>query len=307
MKIRTLGTFLAASAISLTAPNKAWAVGPALPEEWLDSTPAAGPFPLLGVIALIMLLPLLLSLTQRLRGKLLNKDRPLTRHLSTALILLCLCLLFACFFPNFIATACFLLVLLLGLYLITRYDRIRKWNFRIGILSACLSLLTLSAFDLYQLFPAAYYYSPAQETLLGELGNPDAFEIVFYPDDKGEISREETWLYYDYETVVSFLNGEFLYSEDLPYQEEEYLPSPYQPAQFNGYMGRNYIWDSFTESISDENDDGMMPSFALDDVWPELIEGMDISMQYHDQIVLGFDNINKRLTYVSAPAAEKGE
>jgi hypothetical protein len=187
-------------------------------------------------------------------------------------------------------------------YLSKRYRLIGKLTKASAMGLTILSLVCFCVFDRFQLFPVYYDYSLPQQALLYELGNPDAFEIIFASGDSEQSHREEVWHYYDYEMSYHFKDGEYAYSEELVFPATEWVKTSYEPWGFNRYMGENYLWDDFTFQQSEDEQPGAMPSFKLEEVWPELIEGMNISLQYHDQLALGFDSVTGRLIYVNASA-----
>ena len=68
------------------------------------------------------------------------------------------------------------------------------------------------------------------EYLHGLLGRPDAFEIAFTQESEaGQVTRAETWYYYDYDSSFVFLDGTFLYSVAIEEPGSLALIAPYDP------------------------------------------------------------------------------
>ncbi|MFO8036063.1 MAG: hypothetical protein R6U57_05505 [Anaerolineales bacterium] len=86
-----------------------------------------------------------------------------------------------------------------------------------------------------------YDLAPAQETLLGDYGYPEAFTILFYEEEAVDASlqdvRLETWQYYTQGVGFTFINGELTAEDPIDMEDTPVLdPLPYTPEQFSAYM-----------------------------------------------------------------------
>lgn len=80
----------------------------------------------------------------------------------------------------------------------------------------------------------SYTYSPAQRTLLDQLGEPEGFtiRICTLEDNTEQLVRNEEWNYYSYHAKFSFLDGALIGSEEIESFNEGSIVTPYSPGQF---------------------------------------------------------------------------
>jgi hypothetical protein len=144
--------------------------------------------------------------------------------------------------------------------LLTRSTGRRRWWVAAGCAVGVLALLGLTAIFLFAGWqesrsspvlvegmdpPSASAdhvpLSPDQQKVLGELGSPQAFSLLFYdqPDVRGEqmLVRQETWMYYSEKVVIAFENGAEVGRDPL----EVGLDGPLgelkvRPQDFSAYM-----------------------------------------------------------------------
>jgi hypothetical protein len=92
----------------------------------------------------------------------------------------------------------------------------------------------------------AYSLSQAQQTLVAELGAPQAFSMLFYEEELEDGSlgdvRFETWSYYTDGLEVTFINGDQVAEEPLEIGASgDIFPIPYRPEQFMAYMSLDEV------------------------------------------------------------------
>jgi len=123
--------------------------------------------------------------------------------------------------------------------------------------------------------------------LLAELGGPDAF-VITVDEVAGEVSRLESWSYYEADSQVDFLDGEILWDveiDDVP--DGMLLPLNFTPLEFT-------MLSSVEEVLGD-----------LEDVELESLEGAAAELEVEgaelwvgEQLVLAF--VDDALVYVEA-------
>ena len=91
-----------------------------------------------------------------------------------------------------------------------------------------------------------YQLSAEQSALVGEMGYPESFILLFYEeeavDGSLQIVRLETWNYYSEGESFTFLNGELDSTDELVDAETESLvPLPYSPEQFTANISRDDV------------------------------------------------------------------
>jgi len=91
-----------------------------------------------------------------------------------------------------------------------------------------------------------YQLSTEQSALVGELGYPESFILLFYEeealDGSLQIVRLETWDYYSEGESYTFLNGELDSTDGLVVEDPGSLaPLPYVPEQFAANMSRDDV------------------------------------------------------------------
>lgn len=137
--------------------------------------------------------------------------------------------------------------------------------------------------------------SSDQQQVRAELGDPEAFMILFYeePLDDGSIGdvRTETWSYYTRGMEYTFINGELAGDEPIDVDLGELAPLPYTPEQFHAYA-------SLQEVIAAAGID----EFLVVPLEKELVEGGEVF--YADRLTFGVRD--DELRYVEALALEAG-
>ena len=127
--------------------------------------------------------------------------------------------------------------------------------------------------------------SSQQQSLVNDLGYPDAFSIVEVETDKAEFVRLETWIYYVASTSYTFSDGNFKMDgavEDIP---DGFIPAPHHPDQFPLGVSLEQI-----RSLLPDHD---LSLFNHSDAFQE-----GVQLYVSQQLVLSFrDN---RLFYVEA-------
>lgn len=91
-----------------------------------------------------------------------------------------------------------------------------------------------------------YQLSAEQSALVGEIGYPDSFIVLFYEeeavDGSLQIVRLETWDYYSEGESYTFLNGDLDNLDSLDIGALGSLAAqPYTPEQFTANMSRNDV------------------------------------------------------------------
>ena len=138
----------------------------------------------------------------------------------------------------------------------------------------------------------AYQLSAEQSALVGELGYPESFILLFYEeeavDGSLQIVRLETWNYYGEGESYTFLNGELDSTDGLVDVEPGSLvPLPYVPEQFAANMSRD---DVLAAAGVEE-----FIEVPLED---EYLEGSDL--YYADSLAFGL--VDGELRYLEALA-----
>ena len=115
-----------------------------------------------------------------------------------------------------------------------------------------------------------------RQTVLAELGAPQAFDIAFGSDEDSVPLRYETWIYYDYLTALTFVDGTLVEEEPLePVDAFVVAPAWYGPFDFSADMTLAQV-----QTLLGEGD------LAQVSVPPEL--GQDMVLYAGEQIVVGF-------------------
>ena len=115
-----------------------------------------------------------------------------------------------------------------------------------------------------------------RQTVLAELGAPQAFDIAFGSDEDSVPLRYETWIYYDYLTALTFVDGTLVEEEPLePIDAFVVAPAWYSPLDFSADMTLAQV-----QTLLGEGD------LAQVSVPPEL--GQDMVLYAGEQIVVGF-------------------
>lgn len=91
-----------------------------------------------------------------------------------------------------------------------------------------------------------YQYTAEQADLVQEMGNPEAFILLFYEEEAefGSLQtvRQETWEYYSTGVSYLFINGELVSTERLDIEQlGSLVPLPYSPEQFSAHMSRDDV------------------------------------------------------------------
>jgi hypothetical protein len=135
--------------------------------------------------------------------------------------------------------------------------------------------------------------SSDQQQVRSEMGDPEAFMILFYeePLDNGSIGdvRTETWSYYTQGVEYTFINGEMVGEDPIEVDISDLAPVPYQPEQFAAYM-------NLEEVIAAAG----LDSFLVVPLEKELVDGGEV--YYADRLTFGLKN--DELRYVEALALE---
>jgi hypothetical protein len=135
--------------------------------------------------------------------------------------------------------------------------------------------------------------SSDQQQVRAELGDPEAFMILFYeePLDNGSIGdvRTETWSYYTQGVEYTFINGEKVGEDPIGVEIRELAPVPYRPEQFAAYM-----------NLEDVIAAAQLDSFLLVPLEKEIVEGGEV--YYADRLTFGLKD--DELRYVEALALE---
>jgi len=135
----------------------------------------------------------------------------------------------------------------------TKYFLNRHWRAAVWLAAACLLFLSTGCLWFQAPFLGSgssgsdsltaqpYSLSLDQSDLVQELGDPEAFIILFYkeeaPDGTLVDVRQEVWEYYSAGKSHTFLNGELVSSEDLNESTPGPLAElPYIPEQFSAGM-----------------------------------------------------------------------
>jgi hypothetical protein len=129
-----------------------------------------------------------------------------------------------------------------------------------------------------------------RQRVTAELGMPQAFELAFGTDEEGAAVRYETWIYYDYLTALTFIDGTLVEEEPLePVETLAVAPAWYSPSDFDADTTLAQV-----EALLGEGD------LAQVSVPPEL--GQDMVLYAGEQIVVGFTM--GRLEYVETLALQ---
>ncbi len=141
-----------------------------------------------------------------------------------------------------------------------------------------------------------YSLSAEQAALVGQLGYPESFAILFYEEQQADNTtaqvRAETWTYYSQDKVITFVDGVKTDEQKVGASVTGVIPIPYKPEQFTKFM-----------SLQD-----LVASAGLTEVMDiplerELVEGGEV--YYGDQITFGMKD--GELLYVETLALVEAE
>lgn len=135
-----------------------------------------------------------------------------------------------------------------------------------------------------------YRYSQDQKEVIRGLGMPDSFDIYYFSEDNGDQRRIEKWAYHDSLQNYVFVNGVFSGVEETEDIENEFLPVPYRPGDFEHYM----TWSDIKPLIHQEE------YIKASHIMPGFFEDLDVELYYSKQLVAGFDKACGELLYVRA-------
>jgi hypothetical protein len=129
--------------------------------------------------------------------------------------------------------------------------------------------------------------SEQQLTVVNDFGWPDSFTITEIDNTQGEHIRHEIWVYYQGRTSYVFLNGLFISSNEVEELPQGYMPTPFQPDQFQTGTSLDRLQIQIGESE-------LLP---LDD--SDVISD-GVQLYFGQQLIIGF--MEDRLVYVEALA-----
>lgn len=141
-----------------------------------------------------------------------------------------------------------------------------------------------------------YTLSAEQESLIDQLGYPDAFTIQFYsgnlPDQSQQEVRLEMWTYYLAGQEITLLNGQVIDRIEIDTPSGALAPALYRPEQFTGNMDADtaLLASGLREYIRAPLETDGIPGGTL---------------LFGEQIAFGFQDDN--LSYVESFALEEGE
>lgn len=135
--------------------------------------------------------------------------------------------------------------------------------------------------------------SDDQHRVRAELGDPEAFMILFYeePLEDGSIGdvRTEMWSYFTERVEYTFINGELVGEDSIEVDLTGLAPVPYRPEQFRAYM-----------NLQDVVAAAGVDSFLVVPLERELVDGGEV--YYADQLTFGLKD--DELRYVEALALD---
>jgi hypothetical protein len=142
-----------------------------------------------------------------------------------------------------------------------------------------------------------YSMSSNQMEIIGDIGPPQAFTLLFYEEELldgsyGDV-RFETWDYYDTGVSYTFINGELAGEDPLDVEiVGEIYPIPYRPDQFRAYMSLDEVLAS-----------AGLDRYLVVPLEKELVDGGEV--YYADELTFGLKN--DELLYIEALALEVTE
>lgn len=138
--------------------------------------------------------------------------------------------------------------------------------------------------------------SSDQQQVRAEMGDPEAFMILFYeePLEDGSIEdvRTETWSYYTRGVEYTFINGEVVGEDPIDVELGELAPIAFRPEQFAAYMDLEQVVAA-----------AGLDSFLLVPLEKELVPGGEVF--FADRLTFGLKD--DELRYVEALALEVGQ
>jgi len=137
--------------------------------------------------------------------------------------------------------------------------------------------------------------SSEQQQVRAEMGEPEAFMILFYEEmledgSTGNV-RTETWSYYTQGVEYAFVNGELVGEDPIEVEIGQLEPVPYTPEQFQAYMDLQQV-------IAVAG----LDSFLTVPLEEELLAGGEV--YYADRLTFGLKD--DELRYVEALALDVG-
>ncbi len=115
----------------------------------------------------------------------------------------------------------------------------------IGLGYLVLDEMALTSFAIRDISPGKvsippYALTAEQTALVGQLGYPESFAIMFYEEQQADNSildvRAETWTYYSKDKAYTFINGVKTDEQSVGKTITGIIPIPYKPEQFVKYM-----------------------------------------------------------------------